>query len=90
MNASTPVRTVSDVRDLIVRLLAEIAKLPREDLTNDTSLDEDLALESVAFLELQVSLEDELQIQIDPVEVVERNRLLPIAEYIHSLLPGPE
>jgi acyl carrier protein len=90
MTESTATRSIQDIRKLIVGLLAEILRVPLEEIRDDSTLDGDLELESVAFLELQVSLEDELQIQIDPVEVVERNQLLPIAEYIHSLLPGPE
>jgi acyl carrier protein len=45
-------------------------------------------MESVAFLELQVALEDELGIEIDPVRVVELNELGKIADYIHALAIG--
>lgn len=88
MDTSHRPLTADDIRERIVALLAEILERPREEIGEDAALDEDLGLESVAFLELQVTLEDELGIQIDPVEVVERNRLGAIAAYIHALLPA--
>lgn len=50
------------------------------------TLDNELQMESVAFVELQVALEDELGIEIDPVQVVELNEFGAIVQYIHGLV----
>ena len=42
-------------------------------------------MESVAFVEIQVALEEEYDIQVDPIEVVERNEFGRIVDYIHAL-----
>lgn len=84
----TECRSALDVHHVVVRLVAEILRIPIESIPENATLDDDLQMESVAFLELQVALEDELGVQIDPVEVVERNHLPRIVEYLHSLLPG--
>jgi len=74
------------VRRLIVDVLCQILERPRTDAERIQTLDGDIVLESVAFVELQVWLEDELDIEIDPVHVVELNIVDDIAEYILSLI----
>jgi acyl carrier protein len=71
---------------LVVGLLADMLRISPDSIGDEASLDGALQLESVAFVELQVTLEDELEIVIDPVEVVERNQLGSIVEYVHSLI----
>jgi acyl carrier protein len=66
-------------------LLHEITGVPLDDVTERASIDEELRMESVAFVELQVSLEDEYGIEIDAVQVVELNELGPIVDYVHDL-----
>jgi len=41
-------------------------------------------MESVAFIEIQVALEEELDIEIDPVEILELNELNAIIEYLYE------
>jgi len=74
--------TASAIRDRVLQLLHDIANLPPDSVSDDSSLDSDLRLESIAFVELQVAVEEEYDIQLDPIEIVELNRFSDIVNYI--------
>ena len=76
--------SLEDVRALLTHLLSEIGKIPVEKATDGATVDGELRMESVAFVELQVAIEDYYNIEIDPIEVVERGEFGAIAKYIHS------
>jgi acyl carrier protein len=78
----------SEVESFLKRLLNEIAKVPVDRITPDSAIDGDLRMESVVFVEIQVALEEEYDIQLDPIEVVERNQFSSIVEYVHALANG--
>jgi len=86
MNASPQIEP-DDIRRLLDRLLVEVG-VSQESLHDGARITEDLALESVAFVELQVALEEELGIELDPIKVVELDELSAIAEYLHGLALG--
>lgn len=77
-------RKPEDIRRLLVSTLEELG-IPKEQITDSATISDDLGLESVAFVELQVALEDELGIEIDPVRVVELNELSAIVRYLCDL-----
>jgi acyl carrier protein len=77
-------RKAEDVWNLISSTLAELG-VPPEQITRNATIADDLGLESVAFVELQVTLEDELGIEIDPIRVVELNELSAIVQYLCDL-----
>jgi acyl carrier protein len=62
--------------------LEDIAKIPPERVAPEATIEDDLKMESIAFLELQVTIEDEFHIELDPIEIVERNRFDSIVDYI--------
>jgi acyl carrier protein len=72
------------VRDRIVDLLHEIAEIPRDRIVDGATIDGDLTMESIDFMELQVTLEEEFGIEIDPIRVVELNELAAIVDYVHG------
>jgi acyl carrier protein len=78
------------IEELLSTLLVEVGGVAREKVHANSTIETDLQMESVAFLEVQVALEDELGIEIDPVRIVELNELGAIAEYIASLTTGHE
>jgi len=83
--------TRSEVRERIASLLHEIAKIPADQITDGARVDEELQMQSVAFVELQVAIEDEYDIQIDPIQVVELNEFGAIVDYIYQcVLRGAE
>ena len=83
-----PVIRRDEVRQRLAVLLNEIAKIPLEQITDKATVDEELQMQSVAFVELQVAIEDEYNIQIDPVQVVELNEFGAIVDYVHRCAVG--
>jgi len=77
-------RSPEVVWNLVSSTLAELG-VPAEQITQSATIADDLGLESVAFVELQVALEDELGIEIDPIRVVELNQLAAIVQYLCEL-----
>jgi acyl carrier protein len=77
-------RSPDVVWTLIASTLADLGVAP-ERITREATIADDLGLESVAFVELQVALEDELGIEIDPIRVVELNQLSAIVGYLCEL-----
>lgn len=72
------------VRERMVQLITEIARIPPERITETSTIDGDLRMESVDFVELQVALEDEYQIELDAIRVVELNEFSAIVDYVHE------
>jgi acyl carrier protein len=72
------------VRVRLAQLLEEIGNIPPDRITDDARIDEELRMESVALVELQVALEDEFDIELDPIKVVELNEFAAIVDYLHE------
>lgn len=81
MTAST-----SAIAGKLRELLREIAGIPLERITDSASIDNELVMQSVAFVELQVAIEEEYNIEVDPIRVVEINEFGAIVSYIHGLV----
>ena len=82
--ARTPTR--EEVRDRVATLVHEIAGVARTRISDEATVDNELELQSVTFVELQVAIEDEYNIQVDPIRVVELNSFGAIVDYIHSTI----
>lgn len=78
--------TLEQVADRLRQLLCEIADIPWSEITDSATVDGALQMQSVAFVELQVAIEDEYDIQVDPIRVVELNAFGAIATYIHEIV----
>jgi acyl carrier protein len=72
------------VRARVASLINEIAKVPLDQITEEATIDEQLQMQSVIFVELQVAIEEEYGIQVDLIHVVELNRFGPIVDYVHQ------
>lgn len=83
MSESVPSR--ESVRERLRQLVHEITGVELDAITDEASIDTELRMESVAFVELQVSLEEEFGIELDAIQVVELNRFGPIVDYVHGL-----
>ena len=77
--------TRPEVAARIANLMNEIAKIPLDQISERATIENDLRMESVHFVELQVALEDEYQVEIDAIRVVELNVFGEIVDYVHSL-----
>ena len=74
-----------EITNCLKALLMEVAGISEASITASATIDSELRMESVAFVEIQVALEDEYDIQLDPIEVVERNEFGRIVDYVHAL-----
>lgn len=82
---NTPTRQDPErIWTFIAGTLAELG-VPSERISKTALITDDLGLESVAFVELQVALEDELEVEIDPIAVIELNELSAIVRYLCEL-----
>jgi len=66
-------------------LLHEIGGIPLDKITAVATVEDELQMSSLAFVELQVALEEEYQVQIDPIQVVELGSFAGIVDYVHEL-----
>ncbi|MBI4515140.1 MAG: acyl carrier protein [Deltaproteobacteria bacterium] len=82
LEQATPTRQA--VRKRLAILMHEIAGVPLEQITETASVDNEIQMESVAFTELQVAIEEEYQIEIDPILILELNGFGAIADYVHG------
>lgn len=80
--------SLAAVRERLARLLHEIARVPHEQIVDGAGIDGDLRMESIDFVELQVAIEDEYGIELDPIRVVELNEFGAIAAYVHDCVAG--
>jgi acyl carrier protein len=76
--------TRSEVKGRLVSLLNEIAGIPKERITATAAVDGDLQMASVVFVEVQIAVEEEFDITIDPLRIVELNEFRAIADYIYD------
>jgi len=76
--------TRDHVRGRLVGLLNEIAGIPVERITEGATVEEDLQMQSVVFVELQVAMEEEFDILIDPLRVVELNEFSALVDYLYE------
>jgi len=80
------VPSIEEIAERLRQLLCEVAKIPRSAITETATVDGELQMQSVTFVELQVAIEDEYEIQLDPIRVVELNEFGAIVNYVHSLV----
>ena len=78
---ATPTR--QEVEGRLIELTTEIAKIPRERIVNGATFEGNLRMESIAFVEIHVALEDEYDIEVDPLQVIELNEFGAIVDYVH-------
>jgi acyl carrier protein len=74
----------STVRNRLVSLISEIAGIAVDQIADSWTIDGELQMESVAFVELQVAIEEEYDIEVDLLQMVELNQFGAIVDYIHG------
>lgn len=72
------------VQDRLVQLFCEIANLPRETIREHATVSAELQMESVMFVEIQVALQDEYDIELDPIHLIELDEFGAIVDYVHK------
>lgn len=77
--------TRNEVEGHLRDLLHQIGGIPTERIADAATVDDELQMSSLAFLELQAALEDEYGIQLDPIQVVELGSFAAIVDHVHHL-----
>lgn len=67
-------------------LLEEIAAIDPSLISDEATIDRDLEMNSVTFVEIQVALEEDLGIMVDPIAIIELNRFRDIVTYLAELV----
>lgn len=79
-----------DVKASVLRYLFEIGGFEKVALRDGAQFDGELLMKSIDFVELQVALEEEWDVEIDPIRVIELNRLDRVVEYLSELVEEKE
>lgn len=84
MQRGTGAVTRQDVERQLRSLINEIAQVPVGQIVPGATIDDELQMESVAFVELQVAIEDVYGIEIDPIAIVELNEFGAVVDYVYE------
>lgn len=76
--------TKLEVEEHLAQLLSEVAKIPHERILQGARIDGELRMESVAFIEIQIAIEDKYNIELDSVYLLELNEFGAIADHIRQ------
>lgn len=75
--------TIAEVRQRLIGLLVEVGRIPQDMIRAGAKVSDTLHIESVDFVEIQVALEDEYQIELDPLFIIELDEFERIVDYVH-------
>lgn len=73
------------MRDTILKLIADEFNMEVSDLREDMSFQDDLNADSVELVELIMSIEDELDVQVDDEKIEELKTIGDVLEYVEEL-----
>lgn len=83
-NALAPTGELESTKSRLRRLIEENAGVPAAVIQDDSTIDGDLAMDSMSFVSLQVAVEEEFGILCAPAEIEAANHFETIAELIHE------
>jgi acyl carrier protein len=75
---------LDEVKRVLRRLIEENAGIPAAEIRDDSTVDTDLALDSMSFIAVQVAVEEEFDITWTPEEIQAANRFDAIAALAHA------
>lgn len=73
------------MRETILKLIADEFNMDVSDLREDMSFQDDLNADSIELVELIMSIEDELDVQVDDEKIEELKTIGDVLEYIEEL-----
>ena len=73
------------MRDTMLKLIADEFNMEVSDLREDMSFQDDLNADSIELVELIMSIEDELDVQVDDEKIEELNTIGDVLEYVEEL-----
>jgi len=78
--------TLDGVKRTLRELIEENAGIPQAAIRDDSTIDGDLAMDSLSFVSLQVAVEETFDVTCDLDEIEKRNRFDAIAELVLELI----
>ena len=79
---------LQEVKSTLRRLIEENAGIPADSVSDDSSIDGDLAMDSFSFVSLQVAVEETFGVACAPEEIEARNDFDGIARLILEKASG--
>ena len=76
--------TRKQVWNLLFQLFCEIAKITPETICDAATVSGELHMESITFVEIQTALQDEYDIELDPIQLIELDEFGAIVDYVHA------
>ena len=73
------------MKDRILQIIAEQFNIDKDDLTEDMNFQDDLNADSIELVELIMSIEDELDVQVDDEKIEELKTIGDVLEYVEEL-----
>ena len=73
------------MRETILKLIADEFNMDVSDLREDMSFQDDLNADSIELVELIMSIEDELDVQVDDEKIEELKTIGDVLEYVEEL-----
>ena len=67
-----------------MQLFREVAKIPEGAISDEAAVSDELQMESVAFVEIQVAVQDEYDIELDPIHLIELDQFGAIVNHIYE------
>lgn len=86
--AGTPAgaRTLAEVKETLKALIEENAGIPAASINDGSTIDGDLAMDSLSFVSLQVAVDETFGVDCEAEELEKRNRFDAIAELVWERL----
>jgi len=78
--------SVEEIKTALKALIEENAGIPASSINDDSTIDGDLAMDSLSFVSLQVAVDETFGVDCEAEEIEKRNRFDAIAELIWEKL----
>jgi acyl carrier protein len=79
-------RSVEEIKQTLKALIEENAGIPASSIKDDSTIDGELAMDSLSFVSLQVAVDETFGVDCEAEEIEKRNRFDSIAQLIWERL----
>jgi acyl carrier protein len=81
--------TIGEVKATLRRLIQENAGIPAEIIRDESTIEDDLAMDSFSFISLQVAVEDTFDITCEPADIEAGRSFDGIAALVRERISAP-
>jgi len=79
-------RSVEEIKEILRTLIEENAGIPASSIKDESTIDGELAMDSLSFVSLQVAVDEVFGVDCEAEEIEARNRFDAIAQLICEML----